>query len=507
MKGTYKRLLTWLLGLTTVLTTALTTACSSEATDNDEPLPEGKGRIRVSICSPEIRGTRAVNVDPWEEPDHEWEKLQTFRILICDADKKVVQIISGDKSLMTTVTGATSTYKEATVTSEPLSAGNYYIFATANYDDGYVIGSTVDADRTVKFANGYSESRIAMTGFLPSPITVNIGEETNAGTITVWRVLAKLQFEFSNQSTEKIQVIGIEVAPINQASAKGPGIYLFSKDNLESTENLAPGATPPTGKEGITLPPTPSGEGMKSAREDVGEVRFEPASPLELAAGEAYDATNNPTKKIFFYVNETDGTFTTTKNQLSLRFKIRRWNAVENKWYDDELRYGVTTHHDLTDDGTYGGSNGGFNVIRRNDWIHIPVVLTDWQLRIEPIAFVPIAGYPAKTVSSDGLTATFSTGGMIALCPFVKKFTDATWGDFADADMTNVSVTWKNSDGADRSGEDKVIKTPFVYDEVTHYIIGELNQDRVGSNIMTTITVNVMLGTYPYSFTFNVVLQ
>ena len=208
---------------------------------------------------------------------------------------------------------------------------------------------------------------------------------------------------------------------------------------------------------------------------------------------------------IFFYVNESDATFTTTENQFSIRFKIQRQKA-DGSWYDDEIRYGMTTPYI---DGRTGGD--GFNVIRRNDWIHIPVVLTDWQLRIEPLAFVPIAGYPATTLSSDGLTATFSTGGMIALQPFVKKYSDNTWRDFSDPEVTFVSISWKNSDGDNVSGDDKIIKSPFVYDSTSRCIIGELNNAKAGGGKKTTFVVNVKLGPssgsqYDYSFTFNVVL-
>ena len=50
-----------------------------------------------------------------------------------------------------------STHKWGIITSRPLPAGKYYIYATANYADGYVEGtSVIDLDATVKFANGYS---------------------------------------------------------------------------------------------------------------------------------------------------------------------------------------------------------------------------------------------------------------------------------------------------------------------------------------------------------------
>lgn len=501
-----------------VVLALLLAACSSDSevtTDQQQPLPEGMGRIRITICTPEDNPnlTRAVNATPWEEPDHEWEQLQTFRILICNTSNVVVQIISGDKTQMTAVTGSSYPYKQsATLTSEPLTAGNYNIYATANYTDGYDVGSTVNPDATIRFTNGYSESNIPMTGKLNSAVTVSAGTETDAGTITVWRVMAKMQFYFTNEASEQIQIMGVEVDPINTNSDNQGLVYLFSKDDLTSIANL-----PPSGTGTVTLP---------ASGVTTGPVSHETSTTTPLLTLDAYSGTGEkPKGNIFFYVNETNATFTMTQNQYSLRFKIKRGGTIS------ELRYGVTTHY-------YGdGSTGqdGFNVIRRNDWIHIPIILTDWHYRIEPLPFVPIGGYPAATVSSDGLTATFSTGGMIALQPFIKKKDDATWRDFGDTDISYgdaswaASIHWKNadgedkavynSDGSDRDGADKIVKTAFAYDPDSKYIIGELNQAKVGSNAKTTFTVHLKLkgpedtehpGTYvwyDYTFTFNIVLQ
>ena len=663
----------------TLVAAVLLTACSdNDATIADEPLPEGMGRLRITLCTPEENPnlTRAVNVNPWENPDHEWERLQTFRVFICkSSNNQIVQIIEGDKTQMSLVSGTTSTYKQSVnLLSDPLPAGTYKIYATANFADGYSVGDVINLDRTEKFANGYSEANIPMTGQLDGTVTVVNAKETDAGIISVWRVMAKLQFEFTNMSSSKIRIKGIEVEPINQASSTKPGIYLFSKDNLESTANLVPlfpagatkkgvsalwplntstlqttasvsmgGAFATTGltvgsklnasglrtagtvslqkfiatadigstkdndavitftvtpKTGMTFTPKnvtfkatrggtnggnfdvevtssgttttlatgerparsngDNGNGVApftteysypissaattdavvvkiyvynlasgkdyafsdvaisgdvtnntgaalqelvtlpaGARTDVGSVVYEPTEPLEL------NATNGE-GTLFFYVNETDTTYTTTENQLSVRFKIQRWNG--SAWTDEEIRYGVTTHYS---DGTTG--HNGFNVIRRNDWIHIPVALRDWTFRVEPRAFVPIAGYPATTLSSDGLTTTFSTGGYIILQPFAQKNSDGTWRDFSDPEVTFVSMSWTNNDGTNVSGSGKILESPLVYDPVTKCITGVLNNSLTGGKYMTTVTVNTKLGPtgsqFDYSFTFNVVLQ
>ncbi len=679
---------------------ALLTGCADEAaTDSKQPLPDGMGRLRVTITTPEkaVPATRAVRQpNAWEDPDHEWEQLQTLRIFICKAaNNEVVQIISGAKADFTeqahegtsptTTDSENSTHKWHIYTSDPLPAGSYHIFATANYADGYAVGSAINPEATAKFTafNGYSETNIPMTGKLMNadgtlkPVGVSNGVETDAGTLALWRVVGKLSFEFANETSEQVQILGIEVEPINQASTTGSGIYLFSKDNLASEANLAPlfpsGATktvaatwalnaipshsaaaavtmggvfastslawgsklsatgeattydnayklqkfkttenisskdndavitlkvtPATGMSftpkslslkackvgtdggkfdveagGTTVaaevtPPRYNGAGGNheppffkeysyaingtattaeytvkiylynlndekeyafrdivlsgevtnnsgaamqehislptGALTDVGPVSYAPATALTLGA----NGSSNATGSLFFYVNETDATYTAVNNQISIRLLIARQKPGNNgQWYDDELRYGMTTPYT---EGTTGGN--GFNVIRRNDWIHIPIHLTDWQFRVEPLAFVPIAGYPAATLSSDALTTTFSTGGPIILQPFAQKSNDGTWRDFTDPEVVFVSLTWTNSDGTNVAGTGKIFETAPAYDATTGRIVGILNNNLATGTYKTTITVNVKLGTapaqYEHAFTFNVVLQ
>ena len=277
---------------------------------------------------------------------------------------------------------------------------------------------------------------------------------------------------------------------------KNDQAYAFSdvviSGAVKSTETV-------TTREMITLP--------DGARTDVGVVEYTPADANQTIAA------NGGTRDLYFYVNETDASFTTVNNQMSIRLKIKRGD------YEGELRYGMTTQHDLTTNGIYGGTKGGFNVIRRNDWIHIPIHITDWQFRVEPLAYVPIAGYPATTVSSDGLTTTFSTGGSIILQPFAQKAHDGIWRDFNDPEVTFLSLTWKNSNGTDVFGTGKIFEMAPTYDPASGCIVGVLNNNLAAGTYKSSITLNVELfgkkseapgvpdTKYYHSFTFNVVLQ
>ena len=693
-----------------LLATLLATSCADDDRQAADAIPDGYGKLTVTISTPEAAKTRAVSTTtPWLQGSLDERAIKSYHLLVCNGNT-IVQAISGGETELGDHEADPKNYfpSAGTITTDilPIGTYNFTFYCLANFTPdmltatGLAIsnGKVTDTELPANFetkvmqpiANGIDavpSTGLPMTGKLTqSSVNISKGEITTIGNpLILWRMMAKMEFYFTNQSDTKIRIKGVEVEPINQATAaNGSGIYLISQDNLGSLANLRPqsagastsamGVTatwplhdnvavnavvsetgvlvqatlsngssltasgqlvaqnlavtklqkfkakqdipapdpnhdPPILRDdqayvtftvkpvsGITFKPThlsfkasrggandgqfdveavsgstntviasevnaarydeepylssyeytlnadaitndgaytikiylynlkeneefalsdvvitgiatqniagaTATEGVtlpSGALTDVGTFEYQPSSALELAAGAN---THTP---FFFYVNETDATFTTTNNQLSLRFKIQRWNAATSQWNDDEIRYGVTTHYG---DGTTG--HDGFNVIRRNDWIHIPVVLTDWQFRIEPLAFVPIAGYPATTVSSDGLTATFSTGGMIALQPFVKKYDENTWRSFGDPEISDISISWKN-----QSGSENLVTTPFIYDPVTKSIIGELNNNLGAGTYKTSITVNATLGPtndatkqYPYSYTFNVVLQ
>ena len=211
-----------------------------------------------------------------------------------------------------------------------------------------------------------------------------------------------------------------------------------------------------------------------------------------------------------FYVNESvapiDNTSATTGNgsglfYLSLGIKTGEGEDV------------VYSHALINQQGKTEADNGAWHYIARNDYRVIPVVLTDWLLRIEPLAFVPIAGYPAVMLSSDAQKATFSTGGPIILQPFVKKRTDTGWRDFSDPEVKFVSIHWSNSDGDDKSGAGKILESPLQYDTTSKCIYGVLNNSLglAAGLYKTAVTVTVKLGPaesqYTYSFTCDVILQ
>ncbi len=695
--------------LAILLATLLATSCADDDRQAADTIPDGYGRLAITISTPEAAQTRAVSTSlPWLEGTNEERAIMSYHLLVC-SDNTIIDAISGSTVYLSSHEAAPKNYflSADVITTNLIPKGtyNFTIYCLANFTADMVTatGLTVSAGKVTNtelpanfekkvmqpIANGLGSvpsTGLPMTGKLTQD-NVSIGGNTTTinDPLILWRMMAKLEFSFTNQSNGKVRVKGIEVEPINQATAaNGSGVYLISQDDLFSLNNQdAQYISATVNKTGLTatwalhdatmqteavesevgllaqaqlswgyklqatglitaedadatklqkfkalekvitqdegaaiiltvrpmngLAFTPKKLSFKACRggtdgghfdvvafsgatrtdlatnvrparwngdngshvspfissyeynlsstaiegifcvkiylhdldatkeyafsdfvitgdvknadgatgegitlpyqslKDVGSATYESTGGTSLLELDGAGGTNT-TGMLFFYVNETDATYTAIENQLSLRFKIQRWNSTTSEWYDDEIRFGLTTPYT---DGTTGGN--GFNVIRRNDWIHIPVVLRDWQFRIEPLAFVPIAGYPATTLSSDGLTATFSTGGPIILQPFAQKNNDGTWRDFSDPEVTFVSLTWKNSDGTNVSGDGKIIEQAFAYDSDSKCIYGVLNNNLSSGTHKTTVTVNVKLGPsgsqYDYSFTFNVVLQ
>lgn len=339
--------------------------------------------------------------------------------------------------------------------------------------------------------NGFGAKGIPMSNIQ----TITVSETTDKIELIVVRMMAKIEVDVYNDGADNLTIEYIKLMDVTRnvdnnlkllpsygTTPDYPGDMEYHHKDLRP--NLGSGAT----KANLTLYPT---------------------SDNEVAASTHTMASNNPVKFIF-YVNESTAP-TNGSGLFYLVLGIKKGSAPVEYRHALINQKGKTT----TDDDAW-------DYIARNDYRIIPVVLTDWQFRIEPIAFVPIAGYPAVTLSSDALKATFSTGGFIALQPYVKKRTDTEWRDFSNPEVKVQSVSWKTKGDATENpyGDGKMIKTKFAYDSSTHYIIGELNNNLSSGTYTTAVTVTVKLGPDPsdppsltdedqyiYSFTCDVILQ
>ena len=488
--------------ITLILTMAfMVIACSDDTSNGEESIPDGYGKLSFTIGTTDALATRSVSTtDTWLEGSAEERAIQSYVILICEGTT-IVQKLTSNTGASLGDHDATNHYFPSTadIQSDLMTLGshNLTIYCLANFTNDMLvnvfgtgglsaIGTTLPdgfESKAIKFNNSKTvpATGMPMTGKLTAEVNITKGQITMKDTsnkdliLVLWRMMAKMEFDFVNESSEQVQILGVEIDPLSTGTA---GSYLLQTVDLSATTNWAHGAL------GMVSP-------GNTAPWEVEQTVTVPAK----------SGDTNGTGTLSVYVNETDASYTTLENQLSLRFKVKRGSSSV-----EEIRYGFTSPYV----GTYP-ANEGFNVICRNDWIKIPIHFTGWQFRIEAIPFVPIAGYPAVLLSSDALNATFSTGGFIILKPFAEKNHDGYWRDFSDPEVTFVSLSWKNSNGTNVSGDDKIVKTAFAYDSASKCITGELSNSLGSGTYKTTLTVNVKLGTspsqYDYSFSCNVILQ
>ena len=351
--------------------------------------------------------------------------------------------------------------------------------------------------------NGYGAKGIPMSNVQTKEITTNITFD-----LIVIRLLAKIEVQVYNDGDEDITIESISLTDVTKNA----------DNNLKLLPSLTAEGANTMSYQHKDIQPNLGAEPSEDTRANLTFYPAEGQKSVAHTGHKSTDATPNPVT-FTFYVNESvapdngSGLF-----YLSLGMKTGEGTTVEY------------SHALINQEGETANDNDAWNYISRNDYRIIPVILTDWLFRIEPLAFTPIAGYPAILLSSDAHKATFSTGGMIALQPFVKKRTETTWRDLGDTEVTfgvevkdNVtnevdeeaswaaSIRWKNGDGDTKSGTDKIVKTPFTYDPVTKCIIGEMNFDKVTGSNKTALTITLKLGPesgnqYTYSFTCDIII-
>lgn len=423
------------------------------------------------------RGEGDGNNDPTSGPSTQVEGLVTAYNGVGSAvSESVTSYVTANDApdpFMNDNTFAKNTYhpiefvKDAVITADAISA------ATVN-----MAGNNFSVDG----ANGYGAVGIPMSNVQIKTVDAS----TTSVELIVIRMMAKIELDVYNNGDNDVTISSISLTDITKNT----------NANLKLLPNLTAGAN-----------------SMNYTHQDIrpnlgtaastGNMTLSPSAPTQgFIAKTGHKTTDTPLNpvKFIFYVNESSAP-DNGSGLFYVTLGIKTGSGTD-----------VVYSHALISDTD--AKEWGY--IARNDYRQIPIVLTDWLFRIEPIAFVPIAGYPATLLSSDAQKATFSTGGIIALQPFVKKRTDAFWLDFSDPEVEFVSISWKNSDGEKKSAQDvgatgnEIVKTPFTYDDANKCIIGELNQARVSAShdTKTAITVTVKVGPsgsqFTYSFTCDV---
>lgn len=384
-----------LLALATILGLS---ACSSE--DSINQVPEGMVQVQIRLSARYLGATRATG--DWLSPTDSKEKIHEYWVAFVNSNNIVEELVHGD------ALGAEEHAFRFT-----LPPGAYTAFAFANLPEeapfsslNIVKGEAMPDMTDVKLPtkNGWDKN-IPMTSRTGGQAVTVAEVENQSFEVELIRTMAKLEITFINDSQQQMDIVGYEVFPLTET-------------NVSILEPATPEDIP--NKDTISY-----------------KVEFD--TPVVLNAKNPEDTTVDPDSKTFFlYVNETNSTATATKNQYSIRVLAKRHRADGEAV--EEMRYGFTVNSQTSGSAWKTGTTNGFDYIRRNDWIKIPIVFTDWTFRIEALPFPPIAGFQARVLSADALSITFSSGGYIFLRPMFRNNRDpeGVWRGFDDSDVTFV---------------------------------------------------------------------
>lgn len=310
---------------------------------------------------------------------------------------------------------------------------------------------------------------IPMTSIDGQNITVTERVNQKFG-IEVVRMLAKLQFNFSNPTANPLTIDGISISDmtLNEETDthKLPLLWMNYETDRDNATNF-----------NVLKLPADVKKGTLSSTSAAAFVNFDTATSTYTASDKNL-AAGSPTlparRTAVYYVMESAAD--DVSNTFELGFDIRKGGLEV-----DNLRYGLTNADHLTR-------------IHRNDWIVIPITIGEWVMDLTALSFPPIGGYPDARVTSDQenvFEIAFSAPGDIAFYPTIHKYFDA-----AEYYYLNDPVRIKEVGGkkVDISCDDPkgVLAGPPVMGTA-----GELTARLTGATGTATVTLKTVFYTAP----------
>lgn len=448
----------------TLLATAISIlpACSGEGYDSpDSPVggEPGKG-VTVIVSGKESRdATRADNL--FGEPE-EWEKIKTWWVAFVDDESHMVMAIEGntldessvsDRKTVSIPDGKYTLYAFANISDDLLKNRSGLSFTKGEkvsittgetvtpVADGEAIISAVwkgmERNPKVGSGDGFTYARIPMTGYLKD-VEVRNGiayykdGKVEELTVEIIRMLAKVQFEFTNNSLNPVTVVNIRFSP----AAEGD-LPLFHYPSVPAT---SPGI--------LTT-------GVTNGNEISCDVN------RELAKGGSDNSCS-------FYLREVISGHSTGRFPIYVTLK---------KGSGEEAR--EETVSALLNELTY---------INRNDRILVPLAISDYSLSLDVEFYPPIGGYPPVRTSANNSETEyyveFGTGGWFAIHPTVKD----NDGNRVAQDRIAISICKDENDKDMVSAPDLFSRQPKVdvYGSLTACI-----KDDAGNGKESVVTLEI----------------
>lgn len=470
-----------------LLLISLLVACASETSGDSPELEEGKLTEVTFTLSSHYSFDNISRADGGipKDPDHENEKIKDWFLVFVDKDGNVRKILNRhDPETGIVNSGAV----EAETFKCILPSGIYSIYAFANISQSKlsaVTGLLFDIDKPApknlnsSIWNGLNDTdgkhdasedavthfgvlnvanvtqvsnnnlnlwdigdsdadkAIPMSGYVNGIRVNNTIEETFS--IEVVRMVAKIQFLFSNNSGSDITVNSVSLSPVTVTPVSlFPNYNVLGKSAFTALDNAEYARLTYTPSGGIPVP-----DGTTSAN----------PKPCTFYMKESLS------------VNANDGAFTVWLN-------VSHKDGVQNI-----EQYNLTQK--IKD------------YINRNDWIAIPIALSRYDVSVEALFYPPIGGYPAVLSSTDtdgSQVFTFYTEGDFSLVPHVY---DKHTGMYLSPNyyrIKDIAITDIN-DSAGIFAQNPHLNSTVISSAIPPEIIGDLSEK--GGKATVTIKIDI----------------
>ena len=409
LKDTYKHMAAVASAL--LLALSVLPACSDDEGGGPEVPEVQYAKLVISLGSLDNATpayTRAVDdvTDP-DKDDEEYERYIKDWWLVVMHDGTVEQVLSNTKKNQATATGDEQNTHQVEVELQIDESYDFYAFANlaqtnATYLNGLAQGDNFDVKQTVATIDAvpYKTGTTANGPYFPMSsykYTVNVQPDNNALQIPLIRLLGKVSVEITNVTGSGD--ITVNSLTLDKFRTSG-SIYLLPYDEAEGkgTQNLLA-----QNMASSYIPTFPAG----------GDTEGFTTLTLIDPDGTSATIAENQTETFWCYANETDFMADATGlNNLRVTAKISNPDGTER---DDSPK------------------DTDFDFIRRNDWLTIPLLLSDVSTTIGfEMRHMPIGGLPAAITIPEGLTipqATFWTqdhGGDITITYTLNSISSLT---------------------------------------------------------------------------------
>lgn len=441
----------------------LFSACSNEIGDD---IKRGRSTVRIELQQNDPTAvtqnkTRASFNGNYHDAGDDIHNA--YVVMYNIAAKKVEHIIN-----VPTDAGETE-YKSKQVTTITTENGKYLFYNFANRTDFVTTPATPNAathEVTSLSLNGltftvgsplpegldtkvttcdYNNYTIPTTGIPMSDKNLFAIDKDQTITLTLYRMLAKMQFAFNNRSASAFRIRGLKVGSITKDNTQIKLLPPKNENNLIKTD-------------------------FTGLQHDTTNVDVFTATadkpPVIINSGESDNTSFNN-----LYINESEAS---TKGQsFPLTITMDRSTDNGTTWKND-------TRHALIQ----------LTSIPRNNVAIVNINLTDFVLKLEASAYAPIGGYPAYVVEqNDDFYAYFSGSGDFELRPtlyeYVNREHPESYINLNDKSrVTNYSLTVLDPQG--------IFSSQPAFDTTTGEILGTLAEGRTGT---ATVRLNLQLVT------------